>query len=276
MARWKRLKKIGSIPPVYPNGWYCIAESHQLKPGAIQPIVVFGQNLVLFRGTDKVAHLLDAYCPHMGANLAIGGNVVKGNCIQCPFHGWTFRGSDGQCVDIPYTSSRIPESAKVKRWIIVEKNRHIYVWYHCDNTEPTWHLPDIHEVESGQWTYRGRTEHYINAHIQVCPRVTLEKNFPIGCPSQEIPENGADMSHLNILHRPALFKGSDLSKIDFASTVDATIHEWDGTWHQEEDDQKHIGVLTLKHTLRIFGYSIPFTDVKVKACQVRVDTSWTW
>jgi len=150
-------------------------------------------------------------------------------------------------VDIPYSSGKIPESAKVKHWTIVEKNRHIYVWYHCDEVEPTWHIPEIPEIESGQWTYRGRTVHYINCHIQ------------------EIPENGADMSHLNYLHRPALHKGADLSKIDFACTWDTTIHEWNGNWHQEED---HVGVLTLHHTLKIFGFNIPITDVKVKARQM--------
>ena len=43
----------------------------------------------------------DAYCPHLGANLAVGGRVVEDD-IQCPFHLWTFSGQDGQCVDIPY------------------------------------------------------------------------------------------------------------------------------------------------------------------------------
>lgn len=49
-------------------------------------------------------HVLDAYCPHLGANLGIGG-LVKGDCIECPFHLWAFRGSDGQCVNIPYSDN---------------------------------------------------------------------------------------------------------------------------------------------------------------------------
>jgi len=28
---------------------------------------------------------MDAYCPHMGANLSFG-KVKYDNCIQCPFH----------------------------------------------------------------------------------------------------------------------------------------------------------------------------------------------
>ena len=55
----------------------------------------------MFRGEDGKAYVLDAYCPHLGANLAVGGQVV-GNCIECPFHGWRFNGNDGKCVKIPY------------------------------------------------------------------------------------------------------------------------------------------------------------------------------
>ena len=45
--------------------------------------------------------IVDAYCPHLGANLGVGGRV-QGNCIECPFHGWQFDGETGQCVNIPY------------------------------------------------------------------------------------------------------------------------------------------------------------------------------
>lgn len=51
--------------------------------------------------------ILDAYCPHLGANMAEGGRV-KGDCLECPFHGWLFRGSDGQCDYIPYADKGNP------------------------------------------------------------------------------------------------------------------------------------------------------------------------
>ena len=61
-----------------------------------------GQELVVFRGESGQAFVVDAYCPHLGANLGVGGQI-RGNCIECPFHGWTFRGEDGKCVKIPYS-----------------------------------------------------------------------------------------------------------------------------------------------------------------------------
>lgn len=60
-----------------------------------------GEQVVVFRDQEGKASVLEAYCPHLGANLAVGGRVV-GNCIECPFHGWQFRGDDGRCVKIPY------------------------------------------------------------------------------------------------------------------------------------------------------------------------------
>lgn len=61
-----------------------------------------GQNLVVFRTDKGEVHVFDAYCPHLGANLGVGG-IVKGDCIECPFHQWVFRGSDGECVNVPYS-----------------------------------------------------------------------------------------------------------------------------------------------------------------------------
>lgn len=66
------------------------------------PVPVSGVQLAVFRGEDGQAHVLDAYCPHLGANLAVGGRVL-GGCLECPFHSWIFQGSDGKCVKIPYT-----------------------------------------------------------------------------------------------------------------------------------------------------------------------------
>ena len=57
--------------------------------------------LAVFRGESGQSYIVDAYCPHLGANLGVGG-TVDGECIACPFHGWTFRGDDGKCVKIAY------------------------------------------------------------------------------------------------------------------------------------------------------------------------------
>ena len=47
---------------------------------------VLGQFLAIYRGEDGQVYALDAYCPHLGANLGLG--KVCGNSLECPFHAW--------------------------------------------------------------------------------------------------------------------------------------------------------------------------------------------
>lgn len=162
---YRKRRKCGEIPPVYPNGWFRVLGSYDLAVGDVKYISVLGEHLAVFRGTDGVVYIVDAYCPHLGANLGIGGQVV-GNCLQCPFHGWLYRGEDGKCVEVPYCKKN-PDCAKTKAWSCLEKNFNIYIWYHAEEIEPTWMPDEIEEIENGTWTYRGYTEHTINAHIEV-------------------------------------------------------------------------------------------------------------
>ncbi len=61
----------------------------------------------------------------------------------------------------------VPEFAKAHHWPSCEVNGQILIWYHCDGEDPQWAVPEQQEITKGEWVYRGRTEHYVNAHIQV-------------------------------------------------------------------------------------------------------------
>jgi cholesterol 7-desaturase len=102
--RARRLRKVGDkLPPPFPNGWFAIADSSKVKAGTAISIDCLGEHLVVFRSSkSNEIFVLDAYCPHLGANLGEGG-IVVGDCIECPFHLWKFSGKDGSCVGIPYS-----------------------------------------------------------------------------------------------------------------------------------------------------------------------------
>ncbi len=70
-------KNLRNTPPPFPNGWFLAANAKDLSPGQVKPIDINGQNIVLFRGKDKIAYALEAYCLHMGANLGVGGQIVN-------------------------------------------------------------------------------------------------------------------------------------------------------------------------------------------------------
>jgi len=260
----RRMKKHGDIPPVYPNGWFAVLESDDLKSLAVRSIDILGENLVVFRTSDGKACILDAYCPHLGANLGIGGRVV-GNCIECPFHGWQFNGQDGKCTTVPY-ANKTPQFAHVQSWPVTEANGFIFIWYHTEKDEPSWQVPLIAEIESNAWIYRGRTQHQINCHIQ------------------EIPENGADVAHLDHLHGPSMLYGSDLHITSHYGAKDTTEpmkklkeatdefrwtpifkHHWTIRWQPEAAPDSHMATSQLFHDLRLFNkYPLIFMQVTAK------------
>ncbi|XP_020286702.1 cholesterol 7-desaturase [Pseudomyrmex gracilis] len=178
-------RKIGKVPPVYPNGWFALLESSQLNKGEVRHVSALGENFAVFRTEKGVVNILDAYCPHLGANMAEGGRV-KGDCLECPFHSWTFRGKDGFCENIPY-AEKVPHIARAKAWKCCEVNHLIFVWYHAESAEPDWQPQPHTHLSNGAWRFQGRNEFLISCHIQ------------------DIAENGADFAHLGAVHGPTIF-----------------------------------------------------------------------
>ncbi|KAI4487530.1 hypothetical protein M0804_005679 [Polistes exclamans] len=188
-----KYRKMEKLPPVYPNGWFALLESSQLKVGEVKHVSALGENFAVFRTEKGIVKILDAYCPHLGANMGEGGRV-RGECLECPFHKWLFCGDDGRCLDIPY-AERVPNVAKTKSWRCCEVNKIIFVWYHAESATPDWQPQSHEQISNGNWRFQGRNEFIVNCHIQ------------------DIAENGADMAHLSAVHGPALFLSEDVMRL---------------------------------------------------------------
>uniref|UniRef100_A0A1B0FI60 cholesterol 7-desaturase n=1 Tax=Glossina morsitans morsitans TaxID=37546 RepID=A0A1B0FI60_GLOMM len=229
--RIRKLRKIGAkeLPPPYPNGWYSILESSDLKVGEVKSIFALGEHLVAYRTRERNVYVLDAYCPHMGANLGIGGRVIDDQ-IECPFHQWRFRGSDGKCVNIPYATG-VCQGSKLRTWLIREVNDNIFLWYHVNPAEAPWPLPVIKEIENEEFVFHGRNEFFVNCHIQ------------------EIPENGADLAHFKAVHEKSILAGG----INSATSrwKGAGSHHWQAEWKPCESPYKHFARVTLKHSIEV-------------------------
>nr|XP_037270674.1 cholesterol 7-desaturase-like [Rhipicephalus microplus] len=169
------------LPPVFPNGWVPLLQSANLQVNEAKPVTAIGQDFVVFRTEDGVAHVLDAYCPHLGAHLGVMGRVV-GDCIVCPFHGWKFQGDTGACTHVPY-ASKLPTFAKVKTWTSLEKYGLIFIWYHAEEEQPEWSIDDFTELSSGVFKQMARHETKSQGHVE------------------DIAENVADTAHLNCVHK---------------------------------------------------------------------------
>lgn len=178
------------FPFPLPNGWFAVAWADELEPGGVRPLRYFGRDLVLFRSEEGRAHVLDAYCPHLGAHLGHGG-AVEGESLRCPFHGWTFDGA-GRCTGVPY-AERIPTKASLPSWPVTERNGYLYVWHHAGGEEPWFDVPVVPEVGHADWSplrkYRWR----------------------VRSRNQELAENSVDRAHFRYVHGMANVPDAEVS-----------------------------------------------------------------
>lgn len=267
-------QQTGSTNHVYPNGWIPVLESYKVKPGQVKKVIIFGRDLIVTRSVNsREVNVLDAYCPHMGVHIGIGGQVKEVNdesCIQCPFHGWLFRSSDGKCVKIPYqkhqninnSSSKciIPKQAKLDVWLSIEVDNFIYVWHHIDNQPPDWHLvpSDLLKAEN-RWTLIGRSFHKTNLELR------------------DVLENGADMNHFEGIHNDLFLFGSNLInlRLNLNYLQKYTRHHWQPEWKpilNEHGKPTHKAEMKLQSWISFFKFRL--FDITVKAIQngpARVD-----
>lgn len=232
-------RHLGEVPPVLPNGWYRICHSHELKRGQVISATLCNRNLAVFRGHDGISACMGAYCPHLGANLAVCGEV-HGNNLRCPFHGWSFN-RKGQCVVIPYSDAPVPKIAKTEEWLCKEVDGMIFVWFDAEGRSPFYDLPSRPEFARDRYRLDGLIKHKVRAHIQ------------------ELPENGPDSAHLNVLHLPFL--------LSWLGPVFG--HYWTADWRPNtEPGCEHVALIRITQAITFFGKIIPGTHIDVAVDQV--------
>lgn len=163
-------------PMPMPFGWFQVGWSDDVAAGDGIPLHYFDRHLVAWRSESGVLHVWDAFCPHLGAHLGVRTRV-EGEEIVCPMHSWRY-GGDGTCVDIPY-SPRINKQAVVRTYPVIERNGIMFAWYHPDDREPMWDLPELPEFGND------------GGFSQV-----FRKQYRLGCHWQEIAETQVDAAHI--------------------------------------------------------------------------------
>lgn len=170
------------FPYGIPTGWFQVAYGHELAPGQVLPLRYFGRDLVLFRTEGGQPHLLDAFCPHLGAHLGHGGKV-QGERLVCPFHAWEFEGT-GRCARVPY-ADRQPRRAAVRAWHLVERNGLLLAWHDRAERSPGWEIPVLAEYGDPGWSDYRTGEWHIRTSVQ------------------EMAENQVDAAHFLYVHGSA-------------------------------------------------------------------------
>ncbi|MGW1005522.1 Rieske 2Fe-2S domain-containing protein [Streptomyces sp. NPDC002520] len=215
-----RVIEAGKPPARFARGWHCLGLADSFKDGQPHEIEAFGTKLVVFQGEDDgQLHVLNAYCPHMGGNLAHGS--VKGDSVACPFHDWRWAGN-GRCSGIPY-ARRVPPRARTRAWTTLEENGQLFVWNDPQGNPPPADvtIPRIegaHSDEWSDWTWK-----------------TLRVE---GSNCREIVDNVVDMAHFYYVHYsfPTYFKNV------FEGHV--------ATQYMESDPRPDVNLGTLSTSLR--------------------------
>jgi phenylpropionate dioxygenase-like ring-hydroxylating dioxygenase large terminal subunit len=123
--------------------WHPVLLAAELATGALRAVTLLDEPIVLARLNGELVALQDL-CRHFQAQLSLGeiSHIPgAGECVMCPYHGWSFAAS-GQCVHIPQLGPgrQIPTDARVPRYEVAERYGLIWV---CLDEQPLFDLPHI-------------------------------------------------------------------------------------------------------------------------------------
>jgi cholesterol 7-dehydrogenase len=244
------LARLTDYPSPYPSGWYALARSSELRDVPLH-VRALGQELVVFRSTDTDGHetvgVLDAHCPHLGANLA--GGTCQGGKLTCPFHEWSFDASGSVCA-IPY-AERVPPRLRTRSWPVEERDGFVFFYFDVTHARgrrdapaptPPYSLPTIEGLTpDGSLVHRGDHDHgVVRMHLL------------------EFCENSADSAHFEPLHG-AMFVPWTRAKIP-----GLRVHH-DATWARD-DAHAHMTWFRNHAVLEAFGTRLPRTAADAAIC----------
>ncbi len=218
----------------YPNGWYVIAKSGDIKPNQVVTKAFMGEEIIVFRTEQGHISVMHAYCPHLGAHLGFGGKVIGEN-IKCPFHDFQFD-TTGTCVKTGYDTPP-PAKCRVPTWQAQERNGFVWAWHDAKNNAPDWEIP---QIDWAGWS----------------PLMTHEwtlKSHP-----QETSENSVDIGHFSIVHG---YKSVEVLK---ESEIDGAFLKAKYAIHRDADFMGKKGnIIRAEFDAIVMGLGCSFVEVLI-------------
>jgi len=159
--------------------WLPVCASSQVARPDGDPLRtrVMGENYVVFRDSEGRVGVLDEYCMHRRASLAIGR--VEDGGIRCLYHGWKF-GVDGTIQETPnHCDPRFAARLKAPAWPAREAGGLVWAYFGPKDQQPPFQQYEF---------FDGPDEN----------RCVFRINIP--CNYLQLFEGGADSSHVGILH----------------------------------------------------------------------------
>jgi phenylpropionate dioxygenase-like ring-hydroxylating dioxygenase large terminal subunit len=162
------------------NAWYVAAWSDDLAEEQLLGRTILKEPIVLYRKADGSVAALEDRCPHRFAPLHMG-KVIRGDRVQCPYHGLEFDAS-GACVRNPHGTKSIPPRARVRSYPVTERHKAIWIWMGNAPSDES-KVPDFSVLDNVPEMQATKRDH-----------ITIRANYEL------IIDNLLDLSHTSYLH----------------------------------------------------------------------------
>lgn len=180
------------------NAWYPVGWAETLAEGQVIGRTIIDEPIVIYRSSDGKLAALDDRCPHRFAPLSMG-RVVKGDRLQCIYHGLEF-GPSGACTLNPHPPGNIPSRATLRSYPVVEKHKQIWVWM-GDKAPDASRIPDFSVLDNAPELHATKRDY-----------IAIKANYEL------VVDNLLDLSHTCYLHE-GILGNSDTVESDI--TTDA-------------------------------------------------------
>ena len=177
--------------------WFPVLLAEELdRPGGEpRKVRLLGRDLVAFRDTEGRVGILDQYCSHRGASLALARNEDCG--LRCLYHGWKY-GVDGTVQEIPTEPKdrRAHLTASVRHPAYLSHESGGLIWACLSDPDTAFAPPPF------IWTSLPADQIVVTKILQRCNWL-------------QALEGAMDPAHLEVLHHDAF--RSDMSFVDSAA-----------------------------------------------------------
>lgn len=160
--------RVFNNPEVVAQGWLPVCKSIKIPRGKAASFLLTRQRIVVYRGMNGIPFALDAFCPHMGADL--GNGRVVGDTLQCYFHHWKFS-SKGSLVGTKCKNA--PESVGIRSWPVEEK--YGFIWVFPAKNAP-YPVPSPFGLEGRDTIscYLGKVKLFAHHHVMIVGGIDLQ------------------------------------------------------------------------------------------------------
>ncbi len=163
------------------NFWYVAAQDNEVQRQKLFRRTILDAPIVFYRTEQGTPVALEDCCCHR--NMPLSEGVLKGDNVQCAYHGLLYDPS-GTCIHVPSQTS-IPADARVRSYPVVERYHWIWIWMGDPALADPDLIEDYHWTDDPDWRAKGE-------------RLDLAGNYLL------LVDNLLDLTHLQFIHPTTL------------------------------------------------------------------------